>query len=140
MLVFIPTFAYHFYNYIDMDFNNLELSAVLKAGKCMVLADGKVEDEEMKVLTLGMAEFGVTPDHLKILLALSDAMTPATMLATLAALDDSQKKFVCGFLATIMVCDGDVDDAEVKLWQLTSYLAGFPTMSMAEAVDYWRTH
>ena len=36
----------------------------------MVLADGKVEDEEMKVLTLGMAEFGVTPDHLKNLLAL----------------------------------------------------------------------
>ena len=106
----------------------------------MVLADGKVEDEEMKVLTLGMAEFGVTPDHLKNLLALSDAMTPATMLATLAALDDSQKKFVCGFLATIMVSDGDVDDAEVKLWQLTSSLAGFPTMSMAEAVDYWRTH
>ena len=67
-------------------------------------------------------------------------MTPATMLATLAALDDNQKKFVCGFLATIMVSDGDVDDAEVKLWQLTSSLAGFPTMSMAEAVDYWRTH
>lgn len=123
-----------------MQFNNLELSAVLRIGKCMALADGKVEDEEMKVLALGMAEFGVTPAQFEMLTALSEAMTPATMLATLAALDDDQKKFVCGFLATIMVCDGDIDDAEVKLWQMTSSLAGFPKMSASEAVDFWRTH
>lgn len=123
-----------------MHFNNLELSAVLKAGKCMALADGKVEDEEMKVIALGMAEFGVTPPQFEALMALSEAMTPATMLATLTALDDNQKKFVCGFLATIMVSDGDIDDAEVKLWQLTSTLANFPNMSVQEAVDFWRTH
>lgn len=123
-----------------MQFNNLELAAVLKVGKSMVLADGKVEEEEMKVLSLGMAEFGVTPDHLKTLLGLADAMNTATMLTTLASLNDSQKKFVCGFLATIMACDGDIDDSEVKLWQLTSALCSFPTMTIAEATEYWRTH
>lgn len=105
-----------------MQFNNLQLSAVLKVGTCMVLADGKVEEQEKNVLALGMAEFGVAEDHLKLLMALADAMTPATMLSTLSALSDEQKKFVCGFLATIMVSDGDVDDSELNptltLWNV----------------------
>lgn len=123
-----------------MQFNNLQLSAVLKIGNCMVNADGKVDREELKVLCIGMAEFGVDEEHLKLLMALADAMTPATMVATLSALNNDQKKFVCGFLATIMICDGDVDDAEVKLWQMTSTICGFPTMTIAEAAEYWRTH
>lgn len=106
----------------------------------MVNADGKVDREELKVLCIGMAEFGVDEEHLKLLMALADAMTPATMVATLSALNNDQKKFVCGFLATIMICDGDVDDAEVKLWQMTSTICGFPTMTIAEAAEYWRTH
>lgn len=106
----------------------------------MVNADGKVEQEEMKILAVGMAEFGVQEAQLKALMALADAMTPATMLATLSALNEDQKKFVCGFLATIMISDGDIDDSEVKLWQLTSSLAGFPTMSLAEAAEFWATH
>lgn len=123
-----------------MTFNNLQLSAILKVGICMVNADGKVEQEEMKILAVGMAEFGVQEAQLKALMALADAMTPATMLATLSALNEDQKKFVCGFLATIMISDGDIDDSEVKLWQLTSSLAGFPTMSIAEAAEFWATH
>lgn len=123
-----------------MTFNNLQLSAILKVGICMVNADGKVEQEEMKVLAVGMAEFGVQEAQLKFLMTLADAMTPATMLATLSALDENQMKFVCGFLATIMISDGDIDDSEVKLWQLTSTLCGFPTMSVAEAAEFWRTH
>lgn len=123
-----------------MQFNNLELSAVLKVGFCMANADGKLEQEEMKVLALGMAEFGVDEQHFQMLTTLANAMTPATMLATLAALNESQKKFVCGFLASIMISDGDIDDSEVKLWQLTSTLAGFPKMSIAEAATYWTTH
>lgn len=123
-----------------MQFNNLQLSAVLKVGQCMAAADGKIEHEELKVLAVGMAEFGVAEDHLKLLMALAEAMTPATMLSTLSALSNDQKKFVCGFLATIMVSDGDVDDSELKLWQLTSTLCGFPTMTIEEAHKFWATH
>lgn len=123
-----------------MAFNNLQLSAILKVGICMANADGKVEQEEMNVLAVGMAEFGVQEAQFKFLMTLADAMTPATMLATLSALDENQKKFVCGFLATIMISDCDVDDSEMKLWQLTSTLCGFPTMNIAEAAEFWRTH
>lgn len=123
-----------------MQFNNLELAAVLKVGHSMVMADGKVDPNELTVLFTGMAEFGVSEEHLKMLMALADAMTPSTMLATLAALNESQKKFVCGYLATIMISDGDIDDSEIKLWQLTSALAGFPKMTIEEANQYWINH
>ena len=123
-----------------MKFSILELSAVLKVGFSMAKADCKLYKEELKVLAVGMAEFGVDDKKFQLLTTLADAMTPSTMLATLAALTESQKKFVCGFLATIMISDGDIDDAEVKLWQLTSSLCDFPTMNIADAADYWRTH
>lgn len=123
-----------------MEFNIIELTATLKAGIAMVNADGKVMEEELKVLNLGMLEFGVSQEQYKQLLELGQAMSTATMFSTLSAMNDSQKKFVCGYLASIMVSDGDIDDTEVKLWKLTSTLAGFPTMSIAEACAYWSNH
>ena len=123
-----------------MQFNNLELAAVLKVGYSMVQADGRVDQEELKVLATGIAEFGVDSDHFQMLMGLADSMTPSNMLAILSAMTESQKKFVCGYLATIMICDGDIDDKEMALWTLTSALAGFPTMTIQEANEYWCKH
>lgn len=123
-----------------MELNRLQLAAAVKAGKAMAAANGRIDPEELKVIAIGLQEFGIAGDETKLILSLADAMEPATMLATLAAMNDDQKKFVCGYLSTIMICDGDIDDAEMKLWQLTSTLAGFPTMTIAEANEFWRTH
>ena len=123
-----------------MEFNRLQLAAAVKAGKAMAAADGRIDPEELKVIAIGLQEFGIVGDETKLILSLADAMEPATMLATLAAMNDDQKKFVCGYLSTIMICDGDIDDAEMKLWQLTSTLAGFPTMTIAEANEFWSSH
>lgn len=123
-----------------MELNRLQLAAAVKAGKAMAAADGKIDPEELKVIAIGLQEFGIVGDETKLILSLADAMEPATMLATLAAMNEDQKKFVCGYLSTIMICDGDIDEAEMKLWQLTSTLAGFPTMTIAEANEFWRSH
>ena len=123
-----------------MKLNKLQLAAAVKAGKAMAAADGKIDPEELKVIALGLYEFGISQDEAKLILSLSDAMEPTTMLATLSAMNDEQKKFVCGYLSTIMICDGDIDDAEVKLWKLTSTLAGFPTMTIDEANKFWTSH
>ncbi|MBQ2838225.1 MAG: tellurite resistance protein TerB [Muribaculaceae bacterium] len=123
-----------------MELNRLQLAAAVKAGKAMAAADGKIDPEELKVIAIGLQEFGIVGDETKLILALADAMEPTTMLATLSAMNEEQKKFVCGYLSTIMVCDGDIDESEMKLWQLTSTLAGFPTMTIAEANEYWSSH
>ena len=103
----------------------------------MIAADGRIDEAETQLLSRELINFGVTPEQLPQLLALSQAMEPTTMLSALASMNDSQKKYVSGFLATIMISDGDIDDAEMKLWQLTSTLMGCPTMSLQEALEYW---
>lgn len=123
-----------------MEFNRLQLAAAVKAGKAMAAADGKIDDNELMVIAAGLQEFGIKGKERDLILSLADAMEPANMLATLAAMNNDQKKFVCGYLSTIMVSDGDVDKSEMKLWQLISTLAAFPTMTIAEANEFWLNH
>lgn len=123
-----------------MTLTTIQLAAILKAGKIMVLADGKIERNEMLVLTHELIKFNVPKDNVQYLLELGDAMEATVMLATLAGLEKEIKKYVAGYLATIMVCDGDIDDNEIKMWKLTCTLAGFPTMTLREALDYWKNH
>lgn len=123
-----------------MNFNRLQLAAAVKAGKAMAAADGRLSNEECEIIAVGLAEFGVTGSETELILALADAMEPTNMLSILSSMTMEQKKFVCGYLSTIMVCDGDIDESEMKIWQLTSTFAGFPTMTITEANEYWRTH
>ncbi len=123
-----------------MELNKLQLAAAVKAGKAMAAADGNVAQDELKVIAIGLHEFGIQGDDCDLILSLADAMEPSNMLSILSAMNNEQKKFICGFLSTIMICDGDIDEAETKVWQLVSTLAGFPTMTIAEASEYWRTH
>lgn len=39
-----------------------------------------------------------------------------------------------------MLSDGDIDDSELKLWKLTCALANFPTMTIGEAIEFWRNN
>ena len=123
-----------------MNFNGIQMAAVIKAANSMIAADGRIDESETQLLSRELINFGVTPDQLPQLLALSQAMEPTTMLSALASMNDSQKKYVSGFLATIMISDGDIDDAEMKLWQLTSTLMGCPTMTLQEALKYWENN
>lgn len=123
-----------------MNFNGIQMSAIVKAAKAMIAADGKIDAEETKLLSKELLSFGVSVEDLKVFFNLSDAMEPTTMIATLSAMNDNQKKYVSGFLASIMVCDGDIDDSEMKLWQLTSTLMGCPTMTLGAAIEYWKNN
>ena len=120
-----------------MQFSHMELSAIVKAAQGMIAADGRVDDSEMKILSAELINFGVKPDQLKSMVELSEAMEPALMIAVLGAMNDSQKRYVCGFLASIMVVDGDIDDSEMKFWKMMSTFIGCPTMSLQDALSYW---
>ena len=36
-----------------------------------------------------------------------------------------------------MISDNDIDEMEMRLWQLLSNLCGFPRTSIREAVSFW---
>lgn len=112
---------------------------MLRAGICMAKADGKYDDSESHIIALCMEQLGVGKFDIPELFKLAEAMNLATMVSILSLLEENQKKFVCGFLAAIMISDGDVDETEVKLWQLTSTFCGFPTMTIIEAFEFWKS-
>lgn len=122
-----------------MQFTGKELTAMLKMGLAMVEADGKITEEEKVALTLDMIKFGVTPEQLSIMLPAANAMSAEESLIIAAGMNAKQKKYVTGYLAMIMASDG-IDKAEVKLWSILSHLCGFPTMTIAQALDFWKNN
>lgn len=123
-----------------MEFNGVQMAAIVKAANAMIAADGRVDEAETQALSRELIGFGVNPTQLVDILKLSNALEPAAMISTLSVLSNDQKKYISGFLAAIMISDGDIDDSEMKLWQLTSTLIGCPTMTLQQALDFWRNN
>lgn len=118
-----------------MRFNGLEISAITKLAKAMVLADGKVQNIEIAVMTKELARFGVQESQLQTLLAAGDAMDMTQAMSVVSTLDYEHKKYVSAYLGTIMAADFDIDDTEMALWRLISTLCELPTMNVQEAVS-----
>lgn len=125
-----------------MQFSRKEMAALLKAAKLMALADGKMSDDEKDVIKADLGSFGVKLDTINSILLEEEAnkMDGSEVIATLSTMSLEQKKYACGYLATVMVADGKIDDKENLLWCLISRLADFPTMSIGDAVLFWNNH
>lgn len=120
-----------------MELTNIELAAVLKLGMDMLMADGKVHENEQSTISVEMIRFGVSPEKFVHLSQLAQAMDSVEAIATVRTFDDEEKKHVTAFLAIIMISDGDIDDSEMKLWCLISKLASLPQMTVQEAIELW---
>lgn len=123
-----------------MTYSGKELSALVKLGIAMAQADGHVDEVEQLAIASELKEFGVVGEKSSIIIAGAAVMNNAEALATIAAMNDEQKKYATGYLAAVMAADGVLDDAEIKLWQLICTLGGCPTMNVNEALSFWTSH
>lgn len=123
-----------------MQFNGKELTAIVKNAIAMAAADGRFAEEEKAAIILELAQFGVSKEQAALMLINAEQMDAVEALAVISSMDLMQKKYVTGFLAAIMAADGDIDDSEMKVWSLISALANLPTMTMFEALDFWKNH
>ena len=57
-----------------MEFNQLQMAAMVKAGNAMALADGKVEEKELAVISTGLMRFGIVGNQVDLILQLADAL------------------------------------------------------------------
>lgn len=121
-----------------MKLKNLQLAAMIKAGKAMAEADRNVDNEEIAVIAQEMLVHSVPQHSVEEIFGLADQMAVAGMFSTLTAMSDDQKRYVCGFLAAVMAANGRVDEAEVSVWRLISTLAGFPETTVEDAISYWQ--
>ena len=123
-----------------MKYTGIELSAIVKLANAMVMADGKVANEEIAAMSIELAKFGVDENAAKSIIGAADAMEYGHAVAVVAAMNLEQKKYVTGYLATIMAADGEIADSEVTLWRLISTLANLPAMNIGEAITFWKNN
>lgn len=104
----------------------------------MAAADGTISKSEVDVIFLILNQYGIIKDTVESVLieTLANDMEPVKSIEILSRMTNDQKKYVCGYLAAIMLSDGDINDKEVALWTLVSTMAKFPEMTMREAVDF----
>lgn len=121
---------------MKLEFSRKELSAVVKLALTMIMADGRFDENEKALLALEMARFGVKEDDFARLLVTADAMDTAETVSVISNLANNEKKYVAAVLGTLMAVDKDIDEAEMKLWQLTSTICKLPTMNIAQAVEF----
>lgn len=121
-----------------MTFTREQMTAIFKTAKLMAAADGTISKSEVDVIFLILNQYGIIKDTVESVLieTLANDMEPAKSIEILSRMTNDQKKYVCGYLAAIMLSDGDINDKEVALWTLVSTMAKFPEMTMREAVDF----
>lgn len=123
-----------------MQFTGKELASLMKMAFCIADADGKLEEGEKEVLKFGMQEFGLDNDACVTCIQVAQGMEVADAVGTLAAMDENQKKYACGYLAAVMASDGSLDKSEISMWQLICTMAQFPGMSFQDALDFWKNN
>lgn len=120
-----------------MTFSGLELSAIVKLGLLMSMADGKVEDNEQKVIILELLKFGMNENQAKAALVAADAMEFSDAAVIVKNMTSQEKRHVVSFLGAVISADGKIADSEVKMCTLVTLLCGLPEISAGEAIVNW---
>ena len=123
-----------------MNLKGIELTAMLSAGMILSNADGHVADEEKEILIKELTSFNVTNEEAEIYLKVAIDLTVEQTVEILKAMSPEAKKYACGYLGAVMICDGDVAENEMEGWRAFSAACDFPTMTLGEAVNFWRNN
>ncbi|HBH09104.1 MAG TPA: hypothetical protein DDX40_06870 [Rikenellaceae bacterium] len=120
-----------------MTFEREQLSAIVVLAIAMSVADGRVAQNEVNAISLELANLNDDPKDAPLVMTLAKTMGQDRALSIIRQMNLNQKKYVTGFLASIMAADGNIDDSEIKMWSLISYLADLPPMTVGEAITFW---
>lgn len=120
----------------SLSFSKNEMAAIIKLALLMASADGYADEKEGKMIKTEMLRFGMTTNEMQNLCIVANDMTPQDAMKCVASMSPAQKRYVTAYLGTLMVIDGDKDDAEMALWKFVSSACNLPTMTIADVVHY----
>lgn len=120
-----------------MNFNDEKLTAIVKLAIVMSEADGKVQQEEVQLITHEMRKFAVTQTKASEIMQSALKMNSGDAILIIKAMTNAEKKYVCGFLGAVMAADRNIDDKEIAVWRVVSAIANFPDTTLGEAVMFW---
>ena len=119
-----------------MYFSYDDRKAVYYIARGMVCADGKIREIELHALTTEMLRIGSSLEELLEFENNLKYIKGSDCTSRISKFSDEKKKHFCALLGAIIIVDGDIDEKEMQLWSLTSYLCDLPTMSVADALEY----
>ena len=119
-----------------MQFSGLELSAIVKLAVAIAASDGNVAEQEKAAISLELLKFGVDENSVNTLVLGAQAIEYKDALTIVTLMNDTQKKY----LAVIIAADGEILEAEVRVWSLISVLCGLPNMTIGEGIQFWANH
>ena len=123
-----------------MQFSGLELSAIVQLAVAIAASDGNVAEQEKAAISLELLKFGVDENSVNTLVLGAQAIEYKDALTIVTLMNDTQKKYVAAFLAVIIAADGEILEAEVRVWSLISVLCGLPNMTIGEGIQFWANH
>ena len=123
-----------------MNLQGIELTAMLSAGMILSNADGEIAPEEKEILIKELVSFNVTDEEAEVYFNVATEMSVDQTVEILRGMSPEAKKYACGYLGAVMLCDGDVDDNEMEGWRAFSSACDFPTMTLGEAIKFWRNN
>lgn len=115
-----------------MKYSVKELAALVHLAVTMSQIDGNADNIEKHVITSGLSRLGVNAAEASDIFTKAVSMNAAEALSVVTAFNDDQKRAASGYLAKIMASNGEMTDAEMKLWKLICRLGGFPRNSIQE--------
>ncbi len=121
---------------MKISFEKTGLMAIAKLANAMIAADGKVAENEMCSWTMEMERLGIPHEEFASIYEASESMPFTEALTVVTSLDTEHKRYVGAFLGSLMAIDGEIDNDELKLWQLVSTFCDLPTMTVLEALTY----
>lgn len=102
----------------------------------MVLADGKIDEEEKRALVIESLRIGVSPENAAKIENTATSLEPSEACNIISKMTAEEKKYVAALLGSLMIVDGNIDDTEMRLWQLVSTICNLPTMNAVQALKY----
>jgi hypothetical protein len=127
-----------------MEFSKKELAAMMKMGMYASASDGHVDESEKKFISLHLGAF-----TLKNAKELNDELYNEVYQKSLTIsfdkacdivreMPNSKKRFVCAFIAMVILADGYILPSELEFWNLLSIQCDLPRMSIEEARDIYK--
>lgn len=119
-----------------MRFSKLEMTAIMNMVHTMIIADGRIDEEETSVISAEMIKFNIPLEDFKEIFIKGRDMDPVVAVEIVSKMTYGQREYVAAYLGTVMAIDGDIDEKEMALWRLLSKMCGLPTMSVGDAIKY----
>lgn len=123
-----------------MKYTVKELAALVHLAVTMSQIDGNTDNIEKHAITSGLTRLGVDAADASDIFSKAVGMNAAEALSVVTAFSDEQKKAAACYLAKIMASNGEMTDAEMKLWKLICRLGSFPQMKISEALSLLSNH